>query len=153
MYSEIITNGIIKALRDELTAASVYIAMAETTTEDGLKEELLQHSKEEFEHYGKLIHYALKHSIVVNYSIDSSTMNKVPSSTEEILKIVQGLETAAIVDYKQLALEARNNNDLETEQFFIELMKAEQEHFDDLSVFTGKHRTLATSVLANLKIK
>lgn len=143
-YKQYIINGFNKALKDELSAASVYLAMANVTTEDGLASELIQHANEEFEHYSKLVKYIYKHNLQneITFTVESTVMNTVPTDTEEILKHVQQLETNAIYDYNALVLRAREENDIETEEFFKELMLAEQEHFDDLVTFTGANRSL-----------
>lgn len=151
-YSDIITQIFNKAIVDELSAASVYHAMAANITDAKLAEELHAHGDEEFKHYKQLLEFALNHGLILCYGIDSKVINNVPKSKEAILKVVQSLETNAIKDYKESALIAREEKDLETEEFFMDLMKEEMRHFDDLAQYTGVNRSL-NSILKNLKNK
>lgn len=155
-YRTSIITGLNKVLKDELSAASVYHAMAQTTTDARLAEELSAHGDEEFGHYKLLIEFIYNHSLEseITFGVDTKVINNVQVTKETILSTVQALETKAIEDYKSLALLARDNKDLETEEFFMDLMNDEMGHFDDLAVYTGKNRKLS-SVLSTLgkKIK
>lgn len=151
-YNEEITKVFNKAIKDELSAASAYHAMAANSKDAKLAEELSAHGDEEFQHYVRLVQYAANHQIKLNYGVDSVVINNIPKEKESILKAVQALETTAIADYKAAALCAREAKDLETEEFFTDLMKEEMGHFDDLAQYTGINRSL-NSILKNLKNK
>ena len=149
IYKEEITKIFNKVIIDELSAASVYHAMAANSKDAKLAGELSTHGDEEFEHYKQLIEFATNHNIILCYGIDSKVINNIPKEKDEILKVVQSLETIAIKDYRRAALLAREEKDLETEGFFTELMKDEMKHFDDLAQYTGINRSLS-SILKNL---
>lgn len=144
MYEKKVVELINKALKDELSAASSYQCMAEITENGTLAQELSEHADEEFAHYKKIIGFVFSHGLEskVNFSLDLEVSNDFPDETTRIIEFTQELETQAMEDYRQIALLARENNDLETEAFFLGLMQEEQAHFDDLSRYNGTKRTL-----------
>ena len=144
MYELQVVELINKALRDELSAASSYSCMSQTTENGTLASELMAHASEEFGHYNQIIGFVYAHGLEekVNFSFDLNVANQFPSDTFTIIEFTQGLETRAMEDYRQIALLARENNDLETEAFFMGLMAAEQTHFDDLARYNGGRRVL-----------
>ena len=153
MYKEQIIQIFNKALKDELSASIAYKTMAEACTDQPLTEELAAHGTEEYEHFNSLIAYAHNHTIntSLTFGLDEAVVKGTPIERQAVLEFTQNLEKIAISDYKEAALLARKNDDLELEEFFIGLMKSEQSHFDDLAVWTGKNRQLQESIVARLK--
>jgi len=134
-----------KAIKDELSASISYKAMAEKVIGAGnskFKEELLDHGKEEFEHFQELIEYAATHGILSELPLvlDEEVIKNAPSETQAIITFTQNLEKEAIFDYTKASKLARDNDDIETFSFFKELTKDEQSHFDDIVIYTGETR-------------
>jgi len=137
-----------KFIRDELSAASVYIKLSELVTTPKLAEELKEHAKEEFEHFQELMHFASAHGFIhtLNISLDSEAVCPFPGddirdiSDLSVIRFVQDLETTAINDYKRMATLAMDHRCIEVYEFFSELMKDEMEHFDDLAALIGQTR-------------
>lgn len=144
MYEQQVVELINKALKDELSAASSYSCMSQITENGTLAQELMTHASEEFNHYNQIIGFIYAHGLEskVNFSFDLEVANQFPSDTYSIIEFTQRLETEAMEDYRKIALLARENNDLETEAFFMGLMASEQTHFDDLARYNGGRRTL-----------
>jgi rubrerythrin len=139
-YKEKVVGIINKALTDEITAASVYLAMAQITPSENIAKQLEEHAQGEFGHYKKLIEFAYNHNLgeLIEFNMDYSGANAIPND----LSIVQSLEQEAIQDYKTIALIAREQGDIETEEFFMDLMEDEMSHFDELSRYTNQKREL-----------
>jgi len=153
-YRQQIIEGLNKVIKDELSAASNYHCIANNTKDATLAEELRDHGDEEFTHYKLLIEFIFNHGLEseITFGVDPHVINDIKKDTETILSLVQKLEKEAISDYSKLSLLARENDDLETEKFFTNLLQEEQGHFDDLAQYTGEKRSLS-SVLSNLSIK
>jgi len=153
VYKEQIIQIFNKALKDELSASIAYKTMAEAVTDQPLSEELAAHGTEEYEHFNSLIAYAHNHSVETSliFGLDESVVKGTPVERQQVIEFTQNLEKIAIADYKAGALLARKNDDIELEEFFIDLMKSEQSHFDDLAIWTGKNRQLQESIVARLK--
>ena len=135
-----------KAIRDELGASISYKAMAEKVYGAGnnkLREELIQHGKEEFEHFNELVSYAATHGILSDLilEVDEEVIVNAPSDVKGIIKFSQDLEMEAIKDYRNAAKLAFENKDMETHEFFSELASDEETHYDDVAVYTGKTRS------------
>jgi bacterioferritin (cytochrome b1) len=144
-YPAFVKKSFNKFLRDEISAATSYIRLAQNLKDKEYQEELLEHAKEEFEHYQELIEFAYNHGFGDQLIIvfDNDVVNPSDCSDDtQILQFVQNLEMKAIKDYKLMACLAMKFKDLETHQFFMELMKDEQDHFDDFANKLGQHREL-----------
>jgi ferritin len=143
-YKEKVIGLINKALTDEITAASVYLAMAQVAPSENIAKQLEEHAQDEFDHYKKLITFAYAHGFgqSLEFNMEYSNANDIPEEIDEILDIVQSLEQEAIQDYKTIALIAREQNDIETEEFFMDLMEDEMSHFDELARYTNQKREL-----------
>ena len=136
-----------KAMRDEISASIVYIKMAQSLSGfQGSKvaDELLEHSKEEFEHYNELIDFATKHGFVdqLDYTIiDMDVIKNAPmKDINAIMLYTQELEQTAISDYNELGKMAEEAESEEARKLFFEIMGDEQEHFDDLAVWLDQTR-------------
>jgi len=145
-YKEIINEKIGKLMTDEISAATMYLEAAEHLTNLELAAEMRIHAQEEFEHFGLLMGYAVSHGLKTNYDFDRSVIKNVPLNNNSLIRLIQTLEKKAIANYREIALLARENNDLESEEFFMNLMKKEMEHFDDVAQVTGEHRNLGESL-------
>jgi len=143
-YEEKLINLFNKVLKDEISASVLYRILANKSSSPKLQEELTKHAEEEYTHFNKLIDYISNHGLLesVNYSLDQEIINNTSCESLVILNIVQELEKIAIEDYKFGALLARDNKDIETESFFLDLMKEEQQHFDDLALLNGQKRSV-----------
>lgn len=145
MYKDYIISMISKVIRDELTSSLVYIRMAESlegmVVEDVAKI-LREHADEEYGHYKELVAFAYNHNITPIINIDYEKINTAPTNLEAVIMFTQSLETTAIEDYKSISLKAKDNNDVETMEFFKELIMKEMEHFDDLASFVGQKRDI-----------
>jgi ferritin len=120
-----------KAVHDELESVVLYKYLSEII-EHPVSDELQDHSEEEFSHFNKLIKYASTHGIIEYIDVNLS-FSPVPSiTTEDAVNKTQELETIAISDYKQASEIADEEGDTETKMFFIDLMKEEMEHYDDI---------------------
>jgi bacterioferritin (cytochrome b1) len=128
-----------KFIFDELSAAVGYNFIAERLSgKDANKviEELKEHGKEEFEHFTELLHYAYLHGFGNKLNIkelDQKVIDFIPSNVTNCVKFIQELELEARNDYRDMVKFAKENNDIEMEEFFKELMQDEQEHYDDLA--------------------
>lgn len=134
-------NDILNQLMtDEISASTMYIEASGYMTDITLSKEILEHGKDEFEHFQKLMNFCINHNLKTNYDFDRTVIKKVPKNKKQILKLIQELEQKAIEDYREASLLARANDDIEAEELFIEIMKEEMEHFDDLAQETGETR-------------
>jgi len=141
-YKDIINEKISKLMTDEISAATMYTEAAEYITDLELAQEIKEHATNEFEHFKELMDYAIKHNLKTNYDFDRSVIKNVPTNNKKLIQIIQALEKKAIANYREIAILSRDNNDLESEEFFISLMKREMEHFDDVAQVTGETRKL-----------
>ena len=137
-----------KAVRDELEASISYKIMAEQIQGPGIneiREELEEHAKEEFQHFQEFIAFAASHSMLnqIKFEIRTDYVNPstLPTDVSGIVQFTQDLETEAYNDYKRAAMLAKENLDPETKMFFIEKMKDEMRHFDDISALDKTKRT------------
>lgn len=128
------------AIRDEIESSIMYKIMAEQLVGPGvnsIKKELEEHSKDEFEHFNKLITYASNHGLLnkLKYEIRQEFVNSesLPTTKDAIVQFTQDLERDAAKLYKNSAERADDEGDTETRIFFEELMKEELGHFDDIS--------------------
>ena len=141
-YQEIINHKIGKLMTDEISAASMYMEAAQYIKDLELAEEIRKHAQEEFDHFKLLLEFAVTHSLKTNYDFDRAVIKNVPMNPQSVIRLIQTLEKKAIANYREIALLARENNDLESEQFFLDLMKAEMGHFDEVAQITGEYRKL-----------
>lgn len=142
IYEEIINEKIGKLMTDEISAATMYTEAAQYITDVSLADEIRTHAQEEFNHFKKLLEFATDHSLKTNYDFDRTVIKNIPRDTKSLIKIIQTLEKKAIANYREIALLARENNDLEGEALFLELMREEMKHFDDIAQVTGETRKL-----------
>jgi len=136
-----------KAMRDEISAAIVYIKMANSLKGfqgSKIAEELLEHSAEEFEHYNELVSFAAKHGLTTMLDfndIDMDVIKNAPLNDDTaVLTYTQELEATAISDYKKLVELATEEKSEEAKKFFSEIMSDEINHFDELAEWTGQTR-------------
>lgn len=141
-YEEMINEKIGKLMTDEISAATMYAEAAQYITDASLSDEVRTHGQEEFDHFKKLMDFATNNNLKTNYDFDRAVIKNIPRDTKSLIKIIQSLEKKAITNYREIALLARENNDLEGETLFLELMKVEMEHFDDIAQVTGETRKL-----------
>jgi len=141
-YEEILNEKISKLMTDEISAAAMYIEAAQYINDVALADEIRTHAKEEYTHFGQLMDFATQHNLKTNYDFDRTVIKNVPKNTKSLVHIIQTLEKKAIANYREIALLARQNNDLEGETLFLELMRKEMEHFDDVAQVTGETRKL-----------
>ena len=145
-YTEYLVGKLNKVLSDELSSSILYKMMSEVITDKAIADEVLKHSEEEFSHFNSIISFCYNHSLEndIKYSINQDIL-KFNNDDKSIIDIIQGLETIAIKDYREIALKARENQDIESEEFFIALLEEEQKHFDDLASYSGQKRKLSFS--------
>jgi ferritin len=141
MYKEQLEKMLAKVLNDEISTSIVYKAMSEYATNSKIAEELIDHSKDEFEHFNEIISFCINHGLDPVIELTEYT-NDYPDTDKEILDFTQNLEQTAINDYRSIVLLARSNDDVETEAFFTEIMNDEIEHFDDLAPLAKETRSI-----------
>jgi bacterioferritin (cytochrome b1) len=144
-YEDKILEVLNKAIKDELAAAISYIAMSEKVYGQGnskLRDELAEHGKEEYEHFTEIISFAAKHGLIdkLQLEVDMNVIKNAPSDPKKIIDFSQNLELQAIEDYRKASAYAKDNGDFETHEFFAELAGDEEEHYDEIAVYTGKSR-------------
>lgn len=154
-YSEQINTIFNKAIKDELSSAIQYTIQAaklKGSIESETADELLEHGKEEFSHFTELVDYATKHNFdgKLVIELDFDVIKNISTDLKEIQNFNMKLEKTAADDYKKAAILARENGDLETEAFFIELMQDELSHFDDIAELSGDTRGLNESVVSRM---
>ena len=152
-YKKIIEEKINMLMTDELSASSMYIEASQYITNLELAEEIKIHGQEEFEHFQLLMEYAISHNLKIKYDLDRKVTKSVPLNNNSLIRLIQTLEKKAIANYREVALLARQNNDLESEEFFMDLMKKEMEHFDDVAQVTGEHRGLGEGLVKFKKFR
>lgn len=158
-YKEQVTKIIEKALRDEISTASFYLRQAQEimgyNTEEVI-EKLQEYGKEEFEHYTELLEFAGKFDILkdIKLGYDDYSLEMLETELSKINETVAKLEKTAYNDYKAAARLAMENDDLETHEFFKELMNDEAGHLDDFLLFQNKTRTFGEStIVRELKLR
>lgn len=151
-YLNAITGIFNKSIKDELSSAIQYTIQStklKGSIESETADELLAHGKEEFDHFTQLVDYATKHGfdngLVVE--LDFNVIKNISTDLKTIQQFNMKLEKGASSDYKSAAILARDNGDLETEAFFIELMNDELKHYDDIAELSGDIRGLNESRL------
>lgn len=145
MYKEKLTEIVNQLMTDEISAATMYLEAAGYLDEITLVNEITQHADEEYGHFKKLMDFATNHGLKISYDFSRPVIKKVPKSTPQLLRIIQDLEKKAIADYKGAALLARENQDIEAEELFSDIMKDEISHFDDIAIQTKEVRALGES--------
>ena len=136
-YKKKMTEIFQKAVKDELSAASIYYLVAAKITgfeEAEIAEELQKHAKEEYEHFTELIDYAYTHGIELEIGLNYT--QDYPTKLEDVIKWKQDLETEAMNDYLNAAKLAEAEGDMLTVEFFRELAQDERKHLDDLLKYT-----------------
>lgn len=142
-----------KAIKDEISASIMYAKAAnelEGLGSSEVSEELLAHSKEEFEHFNELLSFASKHGFMseIDICLDDEVVKFQPlNDAKTVMKKVQELEEAAISDYSRMAKCAMRHGDIETAKFMKELMGDEIKHFDDLAFVNGDKRKIGLTYL------
>ena len=132
-----------KAVMDELSASIAYKVLAEKVIDaPELSDELKAHATDEMEHFNKIIELAAARGLCeqIPMVLDPEVFADMPSEKFAVIYKVQQLEKTAINDYAGIVVEARAVSDLEVERLFMELLREEQEHFDDLAQYTGQVR-------------
>lgn len=146
MYKEKMKCFFNKVIKDEISASIFYAKAANELSGVGsaeISEELLEHSKEEFQHFNELVSFASKHGFLdeIQIELDDSVINFSPiSDAKVVMEKVQELETSAIRDYGWMAKCAMKHGDIETAKFMKEIMSDEIKHFDDLAYVNGDKR-------------
>jgi len=152
-YIDEVQELIKRRMIDEISAATFYLEAATIIRDLELSEEIKKHASEEFDHFSRLISFARNHKLDIKYDFDRSVIKNVPAKDKALISIIQGLERKAISDYRELSILCRDNNDLEGEKFFKEIMLEEMQHFDDVAQKTGESRKLGESFKKFKKFK
>jgi len=152
-YKDEIQNLLKRRMIDEISAASFYLEAATLIRDLELAEEIKKHASEEFNHFSRLIEFARNHGLEVRYDFDRNVIKNVPANTKALISIIQGLERKAISDYREMSIICKNNEDIEGEKFFKEIMLEEMNHFDDVAQKTGQSRKLGESFKRFKKFK
>jgi len=152
-YKDELQELVKKRMIDEISAATFYLDAASLIRDLELAEEIQKHALEEFDHFSRLITFARAHGLEVKYDFDRSVIKNVPPREKALISIIQNLERKAITDYREMVLLCRNNEDIEGEKFFKEIMLEEIEHFDDVAQKTGETRKLGESFKKFKKFK
>ena len=153
-YEDCMAAHISKGIEGELSSIISYVKMANDCTggkaESEVAEELLEHAKEEYEHFTELVAYAAKHGIEdkLVYNIDRSFFEGTPKDMAGIIAKNQELEQKAMNDYENMYKCAQKFGDVESMHFAKDIMMDEMEHFDDFSQFDGKPRGFVTGLAA-----
>ena len=149
-YKELLIAFLNESLKDEISAVVSYnklsnFAKGETSTQ--LRGELVEHADEEYGHFKEILAFAGNHGLENSlvFSFDMKVIEVTYESNSDIALFNQKLEKEAYTKYKRMSEIARQNNDMETMEFFRELMVDEMGHFDDMAVLTGASRPLNES--------
>lgn len=145
MYKEFLVAKINKVVVDEITSSMAYTKMAEAlegVNIDAVVEILDEHADEEHDHFKSIVAYAYNHDIIPCLGVNADIVNNIPNTLEAAIMYTQNLEQIAIADYKEMTEVAEENGDIETMEFFKELMLTEMQHFDDLAAFVGQKREI-----------
>lgn len=146
-YRSLIIQILNESIRDELSSGVSYIRLTNHVSgleSAGLVGELKEHATDEFNHFSSIVEFAGKlglHEELV-YEIDATFINTIPSSNLDIATFNQRKEKEAYLRYKRGVDLATREGDVETMQFFTELMSAEMHHYDDFAMMTGVSRKL-----------
>ncbi len=136
-YENEMINIFNSLIRDELEASINYRILAQKITDAPIQSQLIEHSKEEFTHYGLLVEYAANHGILNNLEFQVRKEQTNPAQLPDVLfgvvEFVQNLETTAAENYKLAAKRADEEGDTETRLFFEKLMQEEFGHYDDIA--------------------
>lgn len=131
-----------KAIKDELSACSYYVHIAQKLEGfEGaeLQEDFLKHAKEEYEHFNELLQYAADHGIIDNLEIGLFNYEKEhPVEIKDINAVIdwkQNLEKGAMEDYLRAAEVAYERGDIMTRRFFEHMAEDERRHLDDLQKY------------------
>lgn len=143
-YKKFLTESIHSLMKDELTASVLYSLLSKVITRIDIAKEIQEHSKDEFNHFDKLIDYCTKHGLEVSIQLDEKIIENSPNTTKKICMYIQELENNAIEDYRVVSLVAKKYDDIETYEFMTEIMKEEIEHFDDISTVLEQTRDILT---------
>jgi len=145
-FNEKLKCFIQKSIVDELSAAAMYIKASNLITGLGSKEvseELIEHAKEEFEHYMELMKFASARGFASDLKIcldDEVVDYFISYDTKTVVSKIQKMELDAAREYKMMVKCSMRHGDIEAARFFKELMSDELEHFDDLSYVNGDSR-------------
>jgi len=146
-----------KFIRDEISAAAGYIVIAQKLKGKDVAnvvKELMEHASEEFTHYKELITYAGNHGFLDKLKLvdfDTTVTQYEPKDLIECVKFIQSLEEQARNDYKEMVLLARENDAVELEEFFEDIMGDEIGHFNDLQYIFGNIPTNESILVKSLK--
>lgn len=145
-YKQSIIELFNKVLTDEVSASIAYSKMSELSTSPKLSEELASHADDEYRHMKDLLKFAYAHGFgsEVDVSIDKAITMNVSAESALIIEVTQELERIAIEDYTRGVLLARENNDIEMEEFLKALLKEEQGHFDEIAKLYGGTRPIGS---------
>lgn len=147
-YKKFITDKINKALNDEMTSSISYLKMANELQGINMKAVstiLLEHADEEYSHYKEILEYAVNHNIKPIFDIDLIKINSTPTDLMKVISFTQTLEKEAIADYLEISKVALENSDIETQEFFEDILEDEHHHFDELAPFISQKRELGES--------
>ena len=137
-----------KIIRDELSASIFYAKASNELVgpeSSDISKELMEHSKEEMEHFNRLLKFASSHGFMkdIKIELDQSVIDFSPlKDVKIVIAKVQELERIAIDDYTKAAMCAKKHGSIEGKRFFTELMREEIDHFDDFSYVNGDSRPL-----------
>jgi len=139
-YIEKLTEVINKALADEISSSMLYYKFAVLASGANMTEfaeQLQENGDEEFDHFKSVLEFAANHNIPIVLGTTENIVN-IPFTNDINIDdlAISNLEKQAYTDYKNIALLARQNEDIETETFFIELMNDERKHLDSIAKLT-----------------
>lgn len=144
-YFEQISLLLEEALNEELKSALDYLRdsvhILGVNTKD-IRDEYLEHVKDELEHYHILLTYCHNRGIMVNHNTNLEFVYKQDeiSDPSESLKNNEVSELDAANRYCKMSQLALEYGDIEGYKIFSRLMEVEYDHFDDLTDFTGHTR-------------
>lgn len=147
-YKKYIISKISKVLNDELTAAVLYFKMAnelQGISSGTVSKILKEHGDEEFGHFKNILEFAINHNIVPILGVDTVAINKNPTDLIEVIMLTQNLEKTAMSDYKEIVTNAIAQGDVETQEFFEDILEDEIHHFDELAPLVSQKRELGES--------
>jgi ferritin len=138
-YIKQLTIAVNKALSNELSSAVVYhkfATLASGVNMTDFAKQLQINGDEEFDHFKSLMEFAGNHNIVFTLSLNDIINTPFTNDINIDNTSISNLEKQAYEDYRAIALLARQNDDIETEGFFIELMNDERKHLDSIFKLT-----------------
>lgn len=150
-YKDEIVTILNKAIMDEISASVFYFRQAEElkgVAADEVINALKEYGNEEFGHYTEIMAYAGKFGMLseIEVSFENLTNSHLKPNLVEAMKVIEDLEKQAYNDYKTASQLALDNDDIETYDFFKELMSDEAKHLDEFLLFQGKTRGLNEKV-------